>query len=46
MYIMTLQLSPEQVYQLRELIYEEMDRVGGIDHLPPELLEVSRELLK
>lgn len=43
---MTLELTPDQVYQLRELIYEEMDRLGGIERLSPELLEVSRKLLK
>jgi hypothetical protein len=43
---MNVYLTAEQIYQLRELIYEEMDRLGGINYLSPELLEVSRKLLK
>ena len=43
---MNVYLTVEEIYQLRELIYEEMDRLGGIERLSPELLKVSRKLLK
>lgn len=43
---MKIILSAEQVYLLRELIYEEMDRLGGYDNLPPELAQIAKELVK
>jgi hypothetical protein len=41
---MELKLTVEQVYQLRELIYEEMDRVGGILNLSTELTQIAKKL--
>lgn len=43
---MELELTTEQVYQLRELIYEEMDRVGGINNLSPELTQIAKKLVE
>jgi len=43
---MNLELTAEQVYLLRELIYEEMDRLGGYDNLPTELAQIAKELVK
>ena len=41
---MELKLTVEQVYQLRELIYEEIDRVGGILNLSTELAQIAKKL--
>jgi hypothetical protein len=43
---MELKLTVEQVYQLRELIYEEMDRVGGILNLSTELAQIAKKLVE
>ena len=43
---MELKLTVEQVYQLRELIYEEIDRVGGILNLSTELAQVAKKLVE
>ena len=41
---MTLELSETQVMLLQELIFEEIDRIGGYDALPDELDEILEDI--
>jgi len=41
---MKLQLNNSEVSQLKNLIFDKIDQVGGIDILSPELYNVLRKL--
>ena len=41
---MTLELNKFQISQLQELIFEEIDRVGGYDALSDELEDILEQI--
>ena len=41
---MTLELNENAVYSIKELIYREIDRLGGFDQLSDELQEICLKL--
>ena len=41
---MTLELNNTEVAQLKELIYDYIDRIGGIDQLSDEMKRVLQKL--
>ncbi len=43
---MTLELNNQQISALKELIWDEIDRLGGIDQLSDELEEILQDLRK
>jgi hypothetical protein len=42
---MTLELYDYQITQLKELIFNEIDRVGGYDQLSDELEDILQQIL-
>jgi hypothetical protein len=42
---MTLELSRQQLIQLQELIFNEIDKVGGYDQLSDELEDILQQIL-
>ena len=42
---MTLELYDYQITQLKELIFDEIDRVGGYDQLSDELEDILQQIL-
>jgi hypothetical protein len=42
---MTLDLYDQQITQLKELIFDEIDRVGGYDQLSDELEDILQQIL-
>jgi hypothetical protein len=42
---MTLELYDYQIIQLKELIFDEIDRVGGYDQLSDELEDILQQIL-
>ena len=42
---MTLELNQFQLVQLQELIFNEIDRVGGYDQLSDELEDILQQIL-
>lgn len=41
---MTLELTKHQISQLQDLIFEEIDRVGGYDALSDELEDILEQI--
>ena len=41
---MTLELNNQQISALKELIWDEIDRLGGINQLSDELEEILQDL--
>ena len=41
---MTLELNNQQISALKELIWDEIDRLGGINQLSDELDEILQDL--
>ena len=42
---MNLELNNTEVAQLKELIYDYIDRIGGFDQLSDEMKEVLQDLI-
>ena len=42
---MTLELNQFQLVQLQELIFDQIDRVGGYEQLSDELEEILQQIL-
>jgi len=42
---MTLELNKQQLVQLQELIFDEIDKVGGYDQLSDELEDILQQIL-
>ena len=42
---MTLELNQFQLVQLQELIFDQIDRVGGYDQLSDELEDILQQIL-
>ena len=43
---MTLELNHQQILALKELIWDKIDELGGIDQLSDELEEILQDLRK
>ena len=41
---MTLELNKQQLFQLQELIFDEIDKVGGYDQLSDELEDILQQI--
>lgn len=41
---MTLELTDQQIFAIRELIYDEIDKVGGFDQLSDELEDILQDI--
>ncbi len=41
---MTLELNRQQLIQLQELIFDEIDRVGGYEQLSDELEDILQQI--
>lgn len=41
---MTLELTPRQVSLLQDLIFEEIDRIGGYDNLLDEIEDILEQI--
>jgi hypothetical protein len=41
---MTLELTPRQISLLQDLIFEEVDRVGGYDNLLDEIEDILEQI--
>jgi hypothetical protein len=41
---MIIELTKEQVYQLQDLIFDEIDRVGGYEALSDELEDILEQI--
>jgi hypothetical protein len=42
---MTLELNQSQLVQLQELIFDQIDRVGGYEQLSDELEDILQQIL-